>query len=103
MGSTITISDKQTKDFASELAKKIIKNTNTPLIIALIGDLGAGKTTFTQGFAKKLGIKDRIISPTFVLIEWAEKIVDLLPKNTIKIAIEKLNGEQRKITVSFPA
>lgn len=37
-------------------------------VIALSGELGAGKTTFTKGFAKALDIKDKIISPTFVLI-----------------------------------
>jgi tRNA threonylcarbamoyladenosine biosynthesis protein TsaE len=34
----------------------------------LIGELGAGKTTFVQGIAKGLKIKDRILSPTFVLV-----------------------------------
>ncbi len=37
-------------------------------IVLLHGDLGAGKTTFTQGLAKGLGINKRIISPTFVII-----------------------------------
>ena len=59
----ITNSDKETKALAAKLAKKI-----THGIIALTGDLGAGKTTFVQGFAKGAGIKDKIISPTFVLI-----------------------------------
>lgn len=38
------------------------------MIIALTGDLGSGKTTFVQGFAKALGIKHRIVSPTFLII-----------------------------------
>lgn len=38
------------------------------LVLALKGDLGAGKTTFTQGFAKGLGIARRLISPTFVIM-----------------------------------
>jgi len=37
-------------------------------IICLYGDLGSGKTTFIQGLAEGLGIKSRIISPTFVII-----------------------------------
>jgi len=37
-------------------------------IIALVGDLGAGKTTFTQGLAQGLGISAAVTSPTFVLI-----------------------------------
>jgi tRNA threonylcarbamoyladenosine biosynthesis protein TsaE len=34
----------------------------------LIGDLGSGKTTFTKGVAKGLGIKARIVSPTFIIM-----------------------------------
>ncbi len=37
-------------------------------VVLLYGDLGVGKTTFVQAVAKGLGIKDRILSPTFVLI-----------------------------------
>jgi len=59
----ITNSEKETK----ELAKKIAQNRKNN-IIALTGPLGAGKTIFVQGFAQGLGIKDKIISPTFVLI-----------------------------------
>lgn len=52
-----------------KIAKKIASSfLQKGGVIALSGQLGAGKTTFTQGFAKSLGIKDRIISPTFVLI-----------------------------------
>lgn len=39
------------------------------MILALSGNLGAGKTTFTQGLAKALGIKDRVVSPTFVVMK----------------------------------
>jgi tRNA threonylcarbamoyladenosine biosynthesis protein TsaE len=59
----ITQSDKETKEFGHNFAKKIKKGD----VILLYGDLGAGKTTFTQGLAKGLGIKDRILSPTFVI------------------------------------
>jgi len=37
-------------------------------ILALTGELGSGKTTFVQGVARGLGIKSRIISPTFILV-----------------------------------
>lgn len=39
------------------------------VVISLEGDLGTGKTTFTQGFAGGLGIKEKIQSPTFVILK----------------------------------
>jgi len=48
--------------------KQSLSLRDQPLVIALTGELGSGKTTFVQGLAKGLGIKARIISPTFMLI-----------------------------------
>ncbi len=72
-------SSSETKKFAGLLAKKVLsrpskKKFGLPagrqaLVIALVGDLGAGKTTFVQGFLKAAGVKKRITSPTFVLIK----------------------------------
>lgn len=56
-------SESETKKIAAALAREQRGN-----IYALTGKLGAGKTIFAQGFAKGLGIKEKIISPTFVLI-----------------------------------
>lgn len=58
-------SSQQTKKIAAQIAQQF---KNKGGIITLTGNLGAGKTTFVQGFAKTIGIKDKIISPTFVLI-----------------------------------
>lgn len=108
-------------------------------MVALVGDLGSGKTTFVQGLAKGLGVKQRIISPTFILmrnynhfyhldlyrlednvweevknlgveeiwdnpdnvvvIEWAEKIHDHLPKDVIWIQFESEGKNKRGITI----
>jgi tRNA threonylcarbamoyladenosine biosynthesis protein TsaE len=145
----------QTKKIGSEFAREILKTEDgsKTLVIGLKGDLGGGKTTFLQGFAKGLGIKEKILSPTFVIlkrfrlknftsgrskfdtgrefknfyhidcyrihnpkeilclgfkeiifspqnivaVEWAEKIKDFLPKNTVYIELEFLNKNRRKI------
>jgi len=55
---------KETKEIAENIAKGLKKER----IFALKGDLGAGKTAFVQGFAKGLGISQKITSPTFVLM-----------------------------------
>ena len=64
----VSKSPKETQKIAADLAHKIIK-IKKGVIIALEGELGAGKTTFIQGFAKALGIESKIKSPTFVLMK----------------------------------
>lgn len=138
----ITKSPRETQKLGQKIATGLIKNT--PTIIALTGELGSGKTTFVQGLAKGLGVKKKIISPTFILmriynakskntfyhldlyrletnldnelenlgvkdiweqkgnilvIEWAEKAKELLPKETIWIKFEYLSDDQRKIII----
>jgi len=67
-------SAQETKDFASGLSKKLQKGQ----VIALNGDLGSGKTTFSQGFAKGLGIAQHVGSPTFKLVsEYFGKVLKL--------------------------
>ncbi len=64
MKSKISNSYQQTQQIGEEFGRHLVPGT----LIALYGDLGAGKTTFVQGLAKGLGINKRIISPTFVLV-----------------------------------
>lgn len=59
-----TKSAEETKKFAAEFAEKLKGGE----ILCLYGELGSGKTTFVQGLAKGLGIKKRILSPTFILM-----------------------------------
>lgn len=138
----ITESAEETQKLAEDLS---LNSDNK--FFALFGNLGSGKTTFTQGFAKGLGIKERIISPTFIIareyevmmndkglrikkfyhidlyrvesskdiqglglgeifsgekniivVEWAEKIKNILPKKRTEIYLENLEGNKRKIT-----
>jgi len=65
-----TKSEKETEKLGEEIGKKILKEKlgKVAKVIALEGDLGGGKTTFLKGFAKGLGIKEKILSPTFILI-----------------------------------
>lgn len=60
-----------TKILAAALAKGINRRKigDRAFIIGLEGDLGGGKTSFLQGFAKGLGIKEKILSPTFVIMK----------------------------------
>lgn len=126
-----------------QLGVKIGKQARPGEIYTLNGDLGVGKTVFTQGVARGLGIEEPVNSPTFTnvqvyeegrmpfyhfdvyrigdieemeeigyddyffgngvcLIEWAELIQELLPKQIISVTIEK-NPEKgfdyRKITI----
>lgn len=59
-----SISAQNTQYLGQELGKSLKGGE----VIALYGDLGSGKTVFTQGIAKGLGIKKRVVSPTFVFM-----------------------------------
>lgn len=61
--------------FAKELLKEIIAKKpekNQAMIIALSGNLGAGKTTFVQLLAKELGVSEKVTSPTFTIMKGYE-------------------------------
>ncbi|MBI2063166.1 MAG: tRNA (adenosine(37)-N6)-threonylcarbamoyltransferase complex ATPase subunit type 1 TsaE [Candidatus Yanofskybacteria bacterium] len=63
-------SPRQTQKIAFELGKKIKKNGQSKhaQVVALEGELGAGKTTFVKGFVGAFGIKSQVTSPTFVIL-----------------------------------
>ena len=60
-----TNSPKETEELGVSLAKEAAPGD----VIALLGDLGVGKTVFTQGIAKGLGITEPICSPTFTIVQ----------------------------------
>ena len=68
--SIISSSSLQTKSIAEALAKTFLgsQQKKGATVVALAGELGSGKTTFTQGFAKGLGVEERILSPTFLIM-----------------------------------
>ena len=67
----LTASVKQTRKLGRDFAMEIIKKPplKRPIIIGLSGDLGSGKTAFLQGFARGLGVKERVLSPTFLIMK----------------------------------
>ena len=134
----ISKSESETENFALSLAKTLKKGS----VIALHGNLGAGKTVFTRGFARGLGITEPVSSPTFTivqeyelknnnwlfhldlyriddyraalafgieefledpnaftLIEWPERINEIMPENVIHITISHLNENEREIVI----
>src|SRR5690625_3765748 len=69
----ITSSAIETKEFATNLGTLVSPGD----VITLEGDLGAGKTTFTQGLAVGLGVKRNVTSPTFTIIKEYEGKIPL--------------------------
>lgn len=63
-----TFSSEETKAIGEKIAKAAKRVGEGALVFALKGELGAGKTTFTQGFFKGLGLKRRAPSPTFIIM-----------------------------------
>jgi len=123
-----------------ELAKKLANYVEENTVIALIGELGTGKTTFTKTFAKEFGVKENLKSPTFnyvleylsgrmplyhfdvyrlcnseeiyeigyedyinnggvALIEWANIILEDLPKEYIRIEFKYTTKENELLAL----
>lgn len=59
-----TNSPLETESLGAELARQLTPGT----VIAYTGDLGAGKTAFTRGLARGLGVTERVTSPTFTIV-----------------------------------
>ncbi len=137
MKTLTTHSPDETQQVAASIAGKLKKGD----ILALVGDLGAGKTCFVQGLAKGLHVSEKcyVSSPTFTIlkvypgdidiyhfdfyrlsepgefedlgfddylkgegicvIEWADRFIDLLPRNLHKIEFEIVGENERKIIV----
>jgi len=145
----ITKSAPETQKVGEELANHLKTHhdrgkVGSARVICLYGELGSGKTTLAQGFARGLGINQRLPSPTFIIvrrydlrpsgnffyhidlyrlaksseiaglglneiladsgsfvaIEWAEKLGELLPKDRIDIRFKLLGDHQRTISLN---
>lgn len=83
----ISLTTVATQNFGKKLASQL----GDVRILALSGDLGAGKTTFIQGLANGLGIKRRIISPTFVIVR-TYKLKNMSAKFFYHIDLYRMQG-----------
>jgi len=129
----ISLSPRATGQAAKILAQEV-KQASLLTVLGLTGEVGAGKTTFIKGLIKGLGIRQKVMSPTFlimkkipmdskrniyhidayringanllklgfekilkspnvIVVEWADRIKDILPRNTIWIKFE--HGEKQ--------
>ena len=127
---TLKVYESESPSETFELGRKLGSSALPGTIICLNGDLGTGKTVFTQGFAAGLGITEPVNSPTFTimqiyeegrlplyhfdvyrigdpeemeeigyedyfygqgvcLVEWSERIEELMPEESMSIVIEK--------------
>ena len=64
MQAYISHSEKETEKLGEEFASKVGKGT----VLAMYGDLGAGKTAFVRGLARGMGLTARVSSPTFTIV-----------------------------------
>ena len=80
------------------VAAEVAEQLTPGMVLALTGDLGAGKTTFMQGIAFALGIKRPITSPTFTLCQEYQT-----PKfKLVHMDLYRLNGPDDLLTIGFP-
>ena len=96
------ISDSQlkTKKIAADLAKELLLKKGKTIILGLEGDIGGGKTTFLQGFARGLGVKEKILSPTFVIMR-RFKINDLRFNNFYHLDCYRLKDQKEILDLGF--
>ena len=135
MAEFITHNETETEELGARLAEKLPGGS----VVAMYGDLGAGKTAFVRGMARGMGLDCRVSSPTFTIVneylgarelihfdmyrigsadelfdigwedylargavcavEWSEKVEDAFFGDEIRVHIEKLSGNERKITI----
>lgn len=86
----ISKSDLQTQKIGEDFALKLKGGD----VVFLIGQLGAGKTTFAKGLAKGIGVKSRIMSPTFIIVREHEVAGNKEIKTLYHLDLYRLNSEK---------
>jgi len=79
------------------LAKEFAKELTPGTVVCLEGDLGAGKTTFTQGLAAALGVPGRVTSPTFCIVQEHAGAETLL----VHMDLYRLHGEDDVLAIGW--
>lgn len=111
MQTIITNSGAETQKLGEDLAKDLLKRgaEKQARVLGLTGNLGGGKTTFMQGFAKGLGIKDKILSPTFVIMKHFGNFYHIdcyrinKPEEILELGFEKIIASPKNIiAVEWP-
>ena len=97
-----TFDSKETQALGAHIVETLLqeKKKHYATVIALYGDLGGGKTTFTQGVAKALGVKETVPSPTFII----ERIYTIKKKSFIRfihIDAYRFDNEQQLQTIGW--
>ena len=64
----MSVTETRSPDETQALGARLAERLQPGDVLALTGELGAGKTCFTQGVARGLGVRGRAVSPTFVLV-----------------------------------
>jgi tRNA threonylcarbamoyladenosine biosynthesis protein TsaE len=143
LSKSVEETDKIAKDFLNKIPRSVLGKAT---VVGLFGDLGSGKTTFSQALGKHLGINEFMTSPTFVImkkylldhttpsfttlfhidayrlekghelevlgfqelikdpknlivIEWPERVIDILPKDLIKVYFKFISENEREIEI----
>ena len=86
-----------------ELAKKLATELKPGDVVCLEGDLGAGKTTFTQGLAAALGVPGRVTSPTFCIVQEHRRqaTADDCNRLLVHMDLYRLHGEDDVIAIGW--
>jgi len=94
---------KETQKLGKELAKKILSMppVSAAVVLGLQGELGSGKTSFAQGFAKGLKIKEKILSPTFVIMKRFKIPANSKFENFYHIDCYRLKNEKDILELGF--
>ena len=93
---------KEMQKIAGMLAKELKPfSSHKAIVLALEGNLGSGKTTFTQGLASALGIREKVLSPTFVLVKIYQLPKSKKFKHLIHIDCYRLNSSKELEVLGF--